>query len=249
MNVSFIGRLNCFVGLFIAAVAGSSAASNTADDKANTNNTGYVSMFDGKSLDGWTVMPAKAKKAWSVSDGMIVGVGEKDRSYLVWDRNKQVADFDMKLKYRFRGEGNSGISIRAVHDETGKRGFKCYHVDFGHVGIGKNVLGAWDFHTPGRREHRCFRGDKLVIDKNDMPSITPLKGAIQLSDIHKGDWNDVHVIVRDNRFQFFLNNKPASEFIEHLPKDKRLNKGMIQLQLHDPGMVVHFKDIRIRILK
>jgi hypothetical protein len=54
MNVSLIGRLNCFVGLFIASVAGLSPASDTADDKAITKNTGYVSMFDGKSLDGWT---------------------------------------------------------------------------------------------------------------------------------------------------------------------------------------------------
>lgn len=209
---------------------------------------GFVSMFDGKSLSGWTVMPASAHKAWSVKKGMIVGEGDKGRSYLVYDK-REIADFEMKLSYRFPGEGNSGINLRARIDKTGKRGFQAYHVDFGHLGIGKEVLGAWDFHTPGRTEHRCFRGDRLVIDVNDKPTITPLEGALTAGDIRKGDWNDVHVVVRRNRFRFSINGKPASEFTEHLPQARRLDKGMIQLQLHDPGMFVHFKDLRIKILK
>ena len=208
---------------------------------------GFVSMFDGKSLKGWTVMPAKASKAWSVMDGAIVGEGDKGRSYLVFDNHK-IADFELKLSYRFPGKGNSGISIRAIKDKTGKRGFQSYHADFGHLGIGRQVLGAWDFHTPGRREHACLRGDRLVIDENDKPTLTKIKGAVTAADIHKGGWNDVHVIARGNNFKFYINGKLSSEFTEHLKKERRLDVGMIQLQLHDPGMVVQFKDIRIKIL-
>ena len=204
-------------------------------------------MFDGSSLAGWSVAPASAREAWSVKDGMIVGVGDKGRSYLTYHRD-DIADFELKLSYRFPGKGNSGISIRAQPDETGKRAFKSYHADFGHRGIGKNVLGAWDFHTPGRKEHRCFRGDRLVIDESDRPTITPIKNALAESDVRKEDWNDVHVIAKGNRFQFFINGKLSAEFTEHLPVEKRLARGMIQLQLHDPGMVVHFKDVRIKIL-
>ena len=209
---------------------------------------GFTSMFDGKTLQGWSVMPAKAKLAWTAENGMIVGDGDKGRSYLVFD-NRTIADFEMKLSYRFPGKGNSGINLRAIPDKTGKRLFQGYHVDFGHVGIGKQVLGAWDFHTPGRREHACFRGDRLVIDKDDKPTVTQIAGAVTLDDIHKGGWNDVHVSVKGNRFAFSINGKPSSEFIEHLPRERRLEKGMIQLQLHDPGMIVHFKNLQIKILK
>ncbi|MEC9002016.1 MAG: DUF1080 domain-containing protein [Planctomycetota bacterium] len=209
---------------------------------------GFVSMFNGKTLQGWSVMPAKAKLAWTAENGMIVGDGDKGRSYLVFD-NHEIADFEMKLSYRFPGKGNSGINLRAIPDKTGKRLFQGYHVDFGHVGIGKQVLGAWDFHTPGRREHACFRGDRLVIDKDDKPTVTKIAGAVTLDDIHKGGWNDVHVSVKGNRFAFSINGKPSSEFIEHLPRERRLEKGMIQLQLHDPGMIVHFKNLQIKILK
>ncbi len=236
-NVLF--RLAGFAILLIPAAA--SAAEPTAE-------SGFTSMFDGKSLQGWSVMPAKAAKAWTVEDGMIVGDGDKGRSYLVYDKG-DIADLEIKLSYRFPGEGNSGISIRARIDETGKRDFQSYHADFGHLGIGRQVLGAWDFHTPGRREHACFRGDRLVIDENDKPTLTKIEGAVTTADIHKGDWNHVHVIAKGNQFKFFINGKPASEFTEHLKKQRRLNKGMIQLQLHDPGMVVHFKNLRIKILR
>ena len=209
---------------------------------------GFVSMFDGATLKGWSVMPAKAAKAWSVQDGTIVGEGDKGRSYLVYD-NKDIADFELKFSYRFPGEGNSGVNIRARIDKTGKRGFQGYHADLGHVGIGKQVLGAWDFHTPGRREHACFRGDRLVIDENDNPTVTRIKDAVTLADIHKGGWNRVHVVAKGNHFKLFINGKLSSEFVEHLKPARRLDRGMIQLQLHDPGMIVHFKDLRIKVLR
>ena len=208
----------------------------------------FIKIFDGKTLDGWEAMPAKTAPAWTVEDGMIVGNGAKARSYIVY-QNKEVADLELKFAYRFPGKGNSGVSIRAIVDPTGKRGFQSYHADIGHLGIGPQVLGAWDFHTPGRREHRCFRGERLVIDANDKPTLTKIKGAVTKDDINKNGWNKVHVVVKGNQFKFSINGKPASEFTEYLPQGKRLKRGMIQFQLHDPGMFVHFKDMYLKVLK
>jgi hypothetical protein len=209
---------------------------------------GFVSIFDGKTLSGWRALPAETAPAWTVTDGMIVGDGDKGRGYLTFE-NGEIADLEIKLRYRFPGKGNSGISIRARQDKTGRRHFQAYHADLGHVGIGKQVLGAWDFHTPGRKEHACFRGDRLVIDENDNPLVTKIEGAVTREDINKGDWNTVHVIAKGNNFKFFINGKLSSEFTENLPREKRLHRGMIQLQLHDPGMIVQFKDIRLKMLK
>jgi hypothetical protein len=208
----------------------------------------FIKIFDGKTLDGWEAMPAKTAFAWTVENGMIVGNGAKARSYIVY-QNKEVADLELKFTYRFPGKGNSGVSIRAIVDPTGKRGFQSYHADIGHLGIGAQVLGAWDFHTPGRKEHRCFRGERLVIDENDKPTLTGINGAVTKNDINKNGWNKVHVVVNDNAFKFSINGKPASEFTEHLPQNKRLKRGMIQFQLHDPGMLVHFKDMYLKVLK
>ncbi len=220
--------------------------SAVGEEKADEDR--FVSIFDGKTLDGWEAMPAKTAAAWTVKDGMIVGDGDKGRGYIAFEK-RDIADLELKLSYRFPGKGNSGISIRARKDPTSRRDFQSYHADLGHVGIGEDVLGAWDFHTPGRKEHGCLRGNRLVIDQNDKPTVAKIEGAVTRDDITRGGWNTVHVIVKGNNFKFFINGKPASEFTEHLPMEKRLDKGMIQLQLHDPGMVVHFKDIRLKILK
>ncbi len=220
-----------------------------ASTRSEEPNDGFVSMFNGKTLEGWSVSSPEAAKAWYVEDGLIVGEGAKGRSYLIYDRNREISDFEMKFSYRFPGKGNSGVNIRSRKDETGRRDYQAYHVDIGHVGIGKQVLGAWDFHTPGRREHACFRGDRLVIDENDKPTVTKINGAVTLGDINKSDWNKVHVMVRKNNFKFSINGKTSSEFTENLPNDRRLDKGEIQLQLHDPGMIVHFKDLQIKVLK
>lgn len=212
-----------------------------------TAEDGFVFIFDGKTLKGWEATPAENAPAWTVEDGMIVGDGDKGIGYLAFEKD-DIADLEFKLSYRFPGNGNSGVSIRVRKDETGRRAFRSYHADLGHVGIGKQVLGAWDFHTPGRREHACFRGDRLVIDKNDNPTVTKIEGAVTLDDIHKGGWNDLHIIAKGNNFKFFINGKPASEFTEHLPMEKRLKKGKILLQLHDPGMIVQYKNIRLKVL-
>mgnify|MGYP002819842244 FL=1 len=210
---------------------------------------GFVSMFDGKTLKGWEATPARTAGAWTVKDGMIVGNGDKGRGYLTFAANKNVANLEMKFSYRFPGKGNSGVNIRSIPDQTRRRDFQSYHADLGHLGIGKNVMGAWDFHTPGRREHRCFRGDLLVIAEDDKPTITPIKNALTAADIRKGDWNTVHIIAKGNNFKLYINGKLSSEFTEHLPQAKRLKSGMIQLQLHDPGMIVHFKDLQLKVLK
>ena len=211
---------------------------------------GFVSIFDGKTLAGWKPVSTDAKDAWVVRDGVIRGDGDKGgRCYLAYEENKKIGNFELKFSYRLTGsKANSGVSIRAVKDKTGRRDFQSYHADLGAVGMGKQVMGAWDFHTPGRKEHRCFRGDRLVIDKNDKPTITLIENGLKEEDIKKGDWNAVHLIARGNQFRFIINGKTSAEFTEHLPKEKRLHEGMIQLQLHNPRMIAEFKALRLKIL-
>ena len=89
----------------------------------------------------------------------------------------------------------------------------------------------------------------LVINKDDTPLIKMIPNSLSADDIHANDWNEVHIIAIDNHFKLFINNKLSSEFTEFLPSEKRLDKGMIQLQLHDPGMVVEFRDIQLKVIK
>ncbi len=209
---------------------------------------GFVSIFDGKTLDGWHAVPKDSAPDWTVRAGAIIGHGSADRqSYLVWGENEHLTDFEIKLRYRLPGKGNTGIETRAQPDLTGKRPFQGYHADLGHVGIGPNILGAWDFHFAGRKEYQCPRGTRLIIDKDGKAHPVAIPGAITLADIRSHQWNDVHIIVRGNQFKFFINGKLSSEFIDNA-ENGRLDQGAIGLQLHNKDMVVQFKDILLKVL-
>ncbi len=205
-------------------------------------------IFDGKTLDGWHADPKECASDWTVRDGAIVGTGSADRlAYLVW-KDEHLTDFELELQYRLPGKGNTGVEIRSQPDLTGKRPFEGYHADLGHVGIGPHILGAWDFHFARRKEYPCNRGTRLVIDKNGKPLSSTIPGALTVADIRPHQWNDVRIVARGNHFQFFINDKLASEFTDNA-KSGRLSQGAIGLQIHDKGMQVEFKDIYLKLLE
>ncbi len=209
---------------------------------------GFIRIFDGRSLTGWHAVPAESQSDWSVRDGVLIGQGSADRlAYLVWNNDK-LTDFDLRLRYRLPGKGNTGVEIRARRDVTGKRPFEGYHADLGHVGIGPHILGAWDFHFVKRREAPCPRGTRLVMDPEGNAHASEIRNAVTLSDIHPHQWNAVRIVARGNRFQFYLNGKLASEFVDNA-RQGRLDQGAIGLQIHDKAMRVEFRDIYLKQLQ
>jgi len=153
------------------------------------------------------------------------------------------------LQYRFRTDGNSGIHIRGRLGESKTHRVSGYHADFGHVGIGPNVLGAWDFHGVPRGSHLVARGQRVVIDASGRKTTTRLDKPLLPKHVRRRGWNDVHVVVRGYRFAFSINGKPASEVVDNEPS-KRIARGVIGLQLHGgPSMTIEFRDIRLKRLK
>ena len=206
---------------------------------------GFEKIFNGRSLAGWHALPAQNVSDWSVKDGVLVGRGSEDRLvYLMFD--EPLENFELKLRYRLPGRGNTGVEIRSRKDPSGKRPVEGYHADLGHVGIGPHILGAWDFHFAKREEYACPRGTRLQIDAQGKTTTEKIKRAVQLSDIKKSDWNELHVVARGEFCSFKINGKLASEFTDELPQ--RLRKGWIGLQIHDAGMTVEFKDIYLKRL-
>jgi hypothetical protein len=76
-----------------------------------SDDPGFVPLFDGESLAGWTAIGGKAGN-WRVQDGMLVTLGH-GKDWL--STNRQFDDFELKLEYRTGRSGNSGVLIRAPH--------------------------------------------------------------------------------------------------------------------------------------
>lgn len=207
---------------------------------------GFNAIFNGTTLAGWRAVPEGLLSSWSVSDGAIQGKGlENQLAYLVYAGDEALRDFELRFSYRMLTEGNTGVELRARVDETGKRPFEGYHADLGHVGIGPMVLGAWDFHFASRKEFPCPRGTRLVISEDGSVDHEVIDDHVVLDDIKTRNWNQCHILANGNRFQFLINGKLSSEFVDGIDEG-RLESGFIALQLHDKGMVVQFKDILLK---
>lgn len=208
-----------------------------------------MSIFDGRTLDGWRAVPEDLAAAWSVEGGAIQGKGIAPRlSYLVYSGDERLADFDLRFSYRMLTEGNTGVEVRARVDSSGKRPFEGYHADLGHVGIGPNILGAWDFHFATRQEFPCPRGTRLVIDRSGAGQSEPIPDAVHVSDINERDWNHCRILARGPHLRFFINGALSAEFVDE-SGDGALDSGLVALQLHDDSTIVQFRDILLQRLR
>jgi hypothetical protein len=76
-----------------------------------SDETGFVPLFDGESLAGWTPIGEKPGN-WRVESGILVTKGD-GKGWL--STNRSFRDFVLKLEYRTGPSGNSGVLIRAPH--------------------------------------------------------------------------------------------------------------------------------------
>ncbi len=180
---------------------------------------GFVSLFDGKDLKGWSGDP----RLWSVENGVIVGSTDgveplKHNTFLIY-KDQRFGDFELKAQIKLRNH-NSGIQFRSeefpewvvkglqadaaegnwwgsIYDEGGKRGV----IVNGWKGKGENAVKATD-------------------------------------------WNDYSIYCKGGDIRITLNGVTTSELSGETPKD-----GIIALQLHaGKPMRVEFRDVRIRKL-
>src|SRR4051812_35197109 len=87
--------------LLVAVLAVALASRSSADD----------APFIGKDLEGWEGL----KEFWSVKNGAVVGLAEKDPGFNTFlCSKKKYKDFEMSFKVRLTdAKGNSGVQIRS----------------------------------------------------------------------------------------------------------------------------------------
>jgi len=197
--------------------------------------SGFVSLFDGKDLAGWTADP----RIWSVKDSTITGqttagVTVKENNFLIWKDESE--DFELRLKFRLEG-GNSGIYFRAHTRPPGRQ-------------KGEPLVGMQaDFSADGRwtgvimeytlREVLAERGQKGIIDESGRKQVTGTLGDPKrlLEMVKPGEWNDYTVLARGGQIKLSINDVVMCELDD---KDaKCLTRGWLGLHVHvGPAMRV-----------
>jgi hypothetical protein len=218
-----------------AAIQGVTATGDTPRPE-----TGFLSLFDGKSLDGWKALDMSY---WSVRDGALTGQSTpehpcKSNQFIVW-QGGEVIDFELKLKFRVTGNGcNSGVQFRSVIRPDGLA--VGYQADI--FQNGPYLGGICDeLHTRQGDELLTANGKKTVIDAAGRRTVTALGQAAALKP--DGEWNDYQITAIGNLITLSINGVKCSELTDMEAGHFDL-KGILGLQLRSgEPMTVQFKDI------
>lgn len=184
---------------------------------------GFVSLFDGKSLDGWE----GNLDVFLVRDAAIVGGSLQQNvprnEFLTTKR--EYDNYELRLQFKLLGgdKANAGIQIRSQripdhHEMIG------YQAD-----MGENWWGC--LYDESRR--------KKVLAGPEQEERRKI--------IKRDDWNDYRILCEGRRIRLWINGKPTVDYTE--PDESIPQKGLIGLQIHGgPPSEAWYRNIRIRKL-
>ena len=137
--------------------------------------SGWINLFDGKSLDGWKA--SEHPSTFSVGDSGIVVFG--DRAHLFYDgsvNNHNFKNFEFKVKVLTKPGSNSGLFIHTTYQETGwpSKGYEIQvnntHTDWRKTGSIYAVQDVKEVFVKDNEwfiEHIIVQGKKITVKIND----------------------------------------------------------------------------------
>jgi glucose/arabinose dehydrogenase/mono/diheme cytochrome c family protein len=184
-----------------------------------------VSLFDGKTLNGWE---GETNKVWRVQNGTIVGgsmAGNPQNEFLA--TKKSYRNFHLKLEYKLVGtEGfvNGGVQFRSKRIANPPNEMSGYQADIGATHTGS-------LYDESRRKKMLLVADKELITRTEKTN----------------DWNTYEVRAEGQRIRILLNGKQTADYTE---RDSGIETdGVIALQIHGNCKAeIAFRNISIEAL-
>jgi hypothetical protein len=220
--------------LAIAAVALIGLSAGCASDSCcgsccDADETGFVSLFNGKDLTGWTGGVAD----YSVQDGVIVFKKGGHGNLLT---EKEYANFDFRCEFKLEPAANNGVAIRAPADPKGGLSYK---------GMEIQILDDDGYKATG----------KPLQDYQHCGSIYGIVPAKQGHVKKPGEWQTMRILAEGPHVQVWLNGELITD--GHLdkvtPVDHKDHPGQHNTTGHIGFLghndVVYFRNIRVKELK
>lgn len=243
------GRRSFIAAALTGAVAQAQYVPKQSDrpEPISVDEAGFVSMFDGKTLNGWEGDP----RYWRVEDGNLVGeitpeTVIKSNTFIIW-RGGSPKDFELKVDYRITSGGNSGINYRSVvvpdkitpSNNFAMRGYQC-DID------GRNVYTGQNYEEKGRL-FLATRGQITHVVGVRKPIVfSSIGDSKELAAILTPDWNSIHLVIRGNILTHMINGRLMSVVYDDDPLN-RMAEGRIGVQVHvGPPMKVEYRGFRLK---
>ncbi len=220
----------------------------------------FEAIFDGKSLAGWEGDPVY----WSVQDGAITGEITpetllKANTFLIY-QGGELGDFELKVDYKISESGNSGINYRSDRVEDVPFALRGYQADID----GANRYTGQNYEER-KRTTLAYRGQKTritsqgdgvavgeFVERNAWKGLN-LESEIGNADslktlIKADDWNSMHLVIKGNVLQHYVNGVLMSEVVDEDQKNRKMS-GLLGVQVHvGPPMKVQFKNVMLKKL-
>ena len=99
----------------------SNSMAQSSDKTDSTTKAQWISLFDGKTLDGWEKV-GKAESHWAIEDGAMVGTGKQ--SMLV-NTSGPYKNFRYRAEIKVNDGGNSGLYFRTTRKPSFSDGYEA----------------------------------------------------------------------------------------------------------------------------
>lgn len=177
----------------------------------------WISLFDGKSLDGWVVNNFTGKSKWEVVDGQLCGSGTAS---MIATEKGDFKNFRFRAEIKINDKGNSGMYFRCPTAKPAfTDGYEC-QINSSHADpIRTGSIYTW-----------VHIYDQLV------PPDTWFTQEVEVQDINYRGKIATSILVR-------VNGKLLYQFIDHTRQFGPA--GHFAFQQHDPGSKVCIRKVEV----
>ena len=187
--------------------------------KAESSESGFTSLFDGTTLNGWTVQDGPSA-AFYVKDGAIVV--QEAFGFPTWLRSvRQFENFDFRGEFFLKGWMDSGIYLHAP--EHGRP--------------------MWN----GMQIHLFHQNDETPMPQS-MGAIFPVVAPRKINVKNQGEWNSFRILMEWPRLQVWTNDELIQDVdLESNPELRhRFRKGYLGFE--SLSYPIRFRNLRIKEL-
>ena len=209
------------------------AAATLATPFLSADDSDWTSLFDGKTLTGWTQKNGTA--TYAAKDGTIVGTTAKGSPNSFLCSDKEYGDFELQFEVKVDDALNSGVQIRS-QTKGGKPD--------GRVNGPQVEIEATNIKNGGEAGYiygEAAGGWRTPNDKR-----TPHKH------FKDGEWNQFRIVAKGSNIKVWINGSLVSDLTDEKIYQSH-PKGFLGLQVHGVGkrgpFSVAWKNIKIKELK
>lgn len=184
----------------------------------------WIELFNGKNLDGWRI--SENPNSFQVVNGEIKVAGPRAHAFYEGEvGNHDFKNFELIVEVKTMPKANSGIFFHTVYQENGWPN-KGYEVQV-------------------NQSHSDWRKTGSLYSFNDVKEVY----------VNDEEWYTEHIIVNGDHVTVKINGETVMEYVESEDEnrpanagEKKIDRGTIALQAHDPASVIYFRSVKLMLL-